>query len=188
MNSKRGFADGIKLRRLGVGDYPVYPCGPVTPQNPVTGRGSELERIRLLRPLLTLNRAGAKARGWPGETSRGQGIGSVGCPLATPKDGVSDMPHSLRRCANGGSHQGVSPPRTVTKVLLGQPSSAWLMSIFQNHETQESLTPKKTRGHFLQVGSTVAVFSQSSWDHYTRASRDPACGHSRKRGRGFPEL
>lgn len=66
-------------------------------------------------------------------------------------------------------------------------SSAWLMSIFQNHETQESLTPKKTRGHFLQVGSIMAVFSQSSWDHYTRASHDPACGHSRKKGRGFPE-
>lgn len=145
MNSKRGFADGIKLRRLGWEIYPVYPSGPVTPQSPVTGRGSELEHVRLLWPLLTLNREGAKARGWHGETSRGQGFGSVGCPLATPKGGVSDTPHSLRRCANeGGSHQGVSPPRTVTKVLLGQPSSAWLRSVFQNHETQESLTPKKT--------------------------------------------
>lgn len=138
-----------------MGDYPVYPGGPVTPQSPVTGRGSELERVRLLRPLLTLNRAGAKARGWPRETSRGQGIGSVGCPLATAKDGVSDTPHSLRRCANGGSHQGVSPPRTVAKVLLGHPSSAWLMSIFQNHETQESLTLECLRRH-VAISSRLA--------------------------------
>lgn len=112
--------------------------------------------------LLTLNRSGAKACGWPGETSRGLGTGSVGCPLAALKDGVSSTPHSIQRRVNGGSDSGVWPPKTVTQALVGEPSSGWLMSILQNHDTQESLMPKKVCGHFLQVGLAMAIFSEAA--------------------------
>lgn len=65
VNGRRGFTDGIKLRMWGqqITGFILVAHGH---QCPVTGRGSELEHIRLLWPLLALNRPRAKACGWLG--------------------------------------------------------------------------------------------------------------------------
>lgn len=60
------------------------------------------------------------------------------------------------------------------------------MSILQNTDFQESPVPKKVCGHFLQVGLTMAIFSQNSCDHCMRPSHDLACEHSRMKGRRLP--
>lgn len=50
------------------------------------------------------------------------------------------------------------------------------MSILRNHDSQESLIPEEVCEHFLQVGLTIAILSQSSCDYSVRPSHDPASG------------